>query len=225
MPTTSFLRLPGSVRSPPGCTMVYVRPEFTRYFSALRFQCRMPPPVLPPGKRPKLFSMCAGSVPPMELQMATCPTPACFAASICAFCPSQSTSYGWPSGNPMFGRPLASFMPPVGLTLAEVPITSAAQPAIAAARPASEAPPAAATSATTTLSGGAPVSAKSASRDAFVRTMPTGWNSVLTSIFLKTCPPVCPPAPVTATRRTAADPVAQESASSAEWRSIRLMAL
>mmetsp|Transcript_95741 Transcript_95741/g.297580 ORF Transcript_95741/g.297580 Transcript_95741/m.297580 type:complete len:203 (+) Transcript_95741:396-1004(+) len=179
-PTVSWRRPPGSFSRPPGCTMVYLRPESIRYFSALRFQRRMPPPCLPSGARPKLLSMCSGFVPPMELQMTTWPTPAARAASIWARWPSQSTLWGWPSGKPMFGRPVCGLVPPVGFTLAEVPMMRAAQPASApasAAEPEPASAPSAATSTTTTCSGAAPVSASKASREAAVRVMPTGVKS------------------------------------------------
>mmetsp|Transcript_28681 Transcript_28681/g.67221 ORF Transcript_28681/g.67221 Transcript_28681/m.67221 type:complete len:235 (-) Transcript_28681:41-745(-) len=204
-PTTSSRRPPASLRRPPGWTIVYGRPDSTRYTSAFRFQSRMlPPAVVPSGSvsRPSALSMLDGSVPPIEEQMTTwVPSPHALAASICAFWPSQSTSRGWPFGNAKTGRPVASSVSPVGAGLADVPMISASHPCIAAAIAS-----ASVTSATAMHSAGTPL-ATSASRLSAVRTIPSGANcSGRDSILRNACWPVWPPAPVTATRSGAARP-------------------
>ena len=57
-------------------------------------------------------------VPPIEEQMTTCVSgPHAFAASICVFCPSQSTSSGEPLGKEKMGAPVSESVSPVGAGL------------------------------------------------------------------------------------------------------------
>mmetsp|Transcript_27315 Transcript_27315/g.87799 ORF Transcript_27315/g.87799 Transcript_27315/m.87799 type:complete len:266 (+) Transcript_27315:201-998(+) len=202
-PRTSCRLPPGSLRRPPGWTMVNGTPLSMRYFSALRFHSRMSPPfVEPSGKlsRPSAFSMLPGSVPPIEEQRTTWIAPAALAPSICDFWPSQSTASGWPFGKPKMGRPVDSSVSPLGAGLALVPMMRASQPASAAAMAASSV-----TSATVTASAGTP-DLTSAALLSSLRTIPTGSNSGSASSFRKACCPVWPPAPVTATRSASSGP-------------------
>ena len=133
------------------------------------------------------LSMLLGSVPPIEEQMTTCVSgPHAFAASICDFCPSQSTISGDPLGKEKTGLPESGSVSPVGAGLAEVPMMRALQPLMADAKAA-----ASVTSATTTHSDGTPVSS-SAERDCSVRTTPIGenWSGIAKSLR-NACWPVC----------------------------------
>mmetsp|Transcript_33259 Transcript_33259/g.52297 ORF Transcript_33259/g.52297 Transcript_33259/m.52297 type:complete len:256 (-) Transcript_33259:11-778(-) len=208
--TTS--RLPPSLSmSPPGWMMVYFTPESIRYFSALRFQRRISPPV-PSSFLPMVLRKLSAWLPPIELTTTTCFSFSFLARSIWFFWPIQSTSSGCPLGSHLnSGRPGGRFRSfPKALAnstfamlkgrilgTAEVAITRASHPCIAVSRLAGSEispktifpfpeiePP------TTFFSLLALFSP---------RTMPTASNPSFSSRFLKTSPPVFPPAPVTST--------------------------
>mmetsp|Transcript_35747 Transcript_35747/g.89807 ORF Transcript_35747/g.89807 Transcript_35747/m.89807 type:complete len:291 (+) Transcript_35747:413-1285(+) len=191
---------PSSSVRPPGCTMVYVRPEATRYCSALRFHSRMLP-------LPMVLRKLPGCVPPMEETKTKDDTPAASAASICALAPSQSTASGsCPSGYLNLGR-----TPSLPVTLAHrtgrmdqgmscgtalVHSTTASHPSMAAFRPADSAVMSPSTSASRAM----PVSFTTLPALLSERTSPRTLNSCgRSSSFFTTRLPVRPPAPVTST--------------------------
>ena len=94
-PTRSSLAPPFLSSNPPGWMTVKSTPDATRCISALRFHRRMlASPTSPPA--PMVLRKLSICVPPMEETRTTFLTPAATAASICAFCQSQSTCEGEP---------------------------------------------------------------------------------------------------------------------------------
>ena len=177
-----------------------------RYISAFRFQSRMlASPTDPPA--PMVLRKLSICVPPMEDTSTTFSTPALAAASICAFCPSQSTASGEPpSGKKNCGRRFSmngssletsasAIEASRGLGTAEVRITSASRPAHRSARAfSSEMSP------WTNSTGRSPRAFRSLSADLLERTRPLGGaKEALSARRLTTSEPVRPPAPATAT--------------------------